>query len=167
MENIIKTNVTDCILDKKRSVVEISTKGNQAGKELVEILRANIPSELIKDIRYTFGTRDIEVVTHSPAGAEELYKLITGILDNKISHFDPTVLMSVIGSVGKAASDTISGVFAQKYGAASSTEIARAQAEAQALIEIEKSKNRQVIFIGAAIVLLVFGVAAIFVFKKK
>lgn len=165
MENIIKTNVTDCILDKKRSVVEISTKGNQAGKELVEILRANIPSELIKDIRYTFGTRDIEVVTHSPAGAEELYKLITGILDNKISH---SVLTDILGSAVNFGTTVLGGkqqASVDKEKAKLDAETAVAQASLDAQVRALESKNKVLYFgIGGALLIVA---AIIFIVLKK
>lgn len=164
MENIIKTNVTDCILDKKRSVVEISTKGNQAGKELVEILRANIPSEL-KDIRYTFGTRDIEVVTHSPAGAEELYKLITGILDGKISH---SVLTDVLGSAVNFGTTVLGGkqqASVDKEKAKLDAETAVAQASLDAQVRALESKNKVLYFgIGGALLIVA---AIIFIVLKK
>lgn len=97
MVDLIKRTVTDCILDKKRRVVEVQTNSNLSGKELSEALQQKTP-DIIKNIRYTFGTRDFEVETFSASEADNLYNAINGLLTGKIDSSN-AVVESILGGV--------------------------------------------------------------------
>lgn len=167
MQEIIKKNVTDCILDKKRAVVEVQTNGNASGKEFVKAIESILPSEAVKEIRYIFGTRDIEIEMVNSAAAEELYKSIDGVLNGKTSNFDPLTLVSAITGILGGVQDTVSGVFKNKYDSQSATQIAIAQAEAQAAIEREKAKTRTGLYIGVGIVVVILIVSVLLILKKR
>mgnify|MGYP003491008498 CR=1 FL=1 len=83
MADIIKNNVVDCIEDVKRQCVEIQCNGNVAGEEVVAYLKSVLPDGVIKNIEYTFGTRDFEVETYTAAQTKELNAAI-----NKITLYD-------------------------------------------------------------------------------
>lgn len=139
MADIIKNNVVDCIEDVKRQCVEIQCNGNVAGEEVVAYLKSLLPDGVIKNIEYTFGTRDFEVETYTAAQTKELNAAINKILDqnNAVSNFDPTLILSGITSVLDTAKDSIVGVWDSKN--AASVEKSRIEAE----LALELAKNRE------------------------
>ena len=160
MQKIIKKNVVDRILDKKRSVVEVQCTGNVAGKEFVDAIKKVVPSSLIKEVRYLFGTTDLEIEMVNAKDAESLYQSINAVMEGKTSNFKwEEFLTTTIGKVG----DTVGGIFNSKY--ASQSAQAQAQAEAAAKAAEAQGKNILYIALGAGVLVLV--VIAAIIFKNK
>lgn len=160
MQKIIKKNVVDCILDKKRSVVEVQCTGNVAGREFVDAIKKTVPSNLIKEVRYLFGTTDLEIEMVNSKDAESLYQSINAVMEGKTSNFEwQTFLESTINTVG----NTVGGIFNSKYTSQSAQ--AKAQAEAAAKAAEAQGKNILYIALGAGVLVLI--VIAAIIFKNR
>lgn len=160
MQKIIKKNVVDCILDKKRSVVEVQCTGNVAGREFFAAIKKTVPSNLIKEVRYLFGTTDLEIEMVNSKDAESLYQSINAVMEGKTSNFD---LQSFLGSTINTVGNTVGGIFNSKYASQS----AQAKAQAEAAAEVAKAQGKNILYIALGVGVLVLIVIAAIIFKNK